>query len=170
MCKGMHTHRHTHRYLQTSRHWFNLRSGFFGHGAEGVMKDRSNKRETDRWERQAETGEWNRTRQPGGESVWEEFVGRYLQIFNGGLAYKFSVCVCVEQSVLQLLPSSSHLPPHFFTSVFILTVRHSSDQILKLQPDEVDGHGPQMMKPNDFSSVFLLDRHKHSFPPHDKWT
>ncbi len=29
----------------------------FGHRAEGVMKDRSNKRQTDRWERQGEMGE-----------------------------------------------------------------------------------------------------------------
>lgn len=57
-----------------------------------------------------ETGEWNETRQQGGESVWEKFVGRYLCDFNGGVAYEIlpSVCVCESRRV-SLLPFSHPL-------------------------------------------------------------
>lgn len=44
-----------------------------------------------------ETGERNETRQQGGESVWEKFVGRYLCDFNGGVAYEIPPSVCARE-------------------------------------------------------------------------
>lgn len=44
-------------------------------------------------------GGLDETRQQGGESVWEKFVGRYLSDFNGGVAYEIPPSACARACV-----------------------------------------------------------------------